>query len=606
MQINRKRSLLLTFILILLVTTFFIGKRYIPYNRILHIAGPTEATFVNRQQINSDVPHSLYFDFEVDPKSGNSARFNKGIAHSGQYSSKAFGKDSYSFSVERTAGEIGLDNLGAVSMSAWVYVFPGKVDPTGNMVFAASNGNINITWKAIIVSGKTIPHGKWFKISGMFDLSDVRFKPDTKLVVYFWNTSRTDILVDDFYIVFGGPKPHRGDSTLVDLSKGNQFTPRFNFAPYPFHFFAKEEINNDNSSFLIKNGRQSAGDINPSDRIFSGHFLSDVKGKDDLLVIDSNNKIDLFSYCKEKNVFRRFLTTIPVELHPFFQSATILNGCFSGTSEQLLLSGPKGLLIGEFDKIREICNGDNPQSTFRVIFKTTVNPLLSEYNNVVAADLEGNGNKEIMATSPGGAWKIFRYEKGKNELKLVASGESDPLKLWNQHQNEIKITAGRFLQKYQQELLLTVARDKKRKTCTWSILRFDEGNRNFVSCFSKEQQYLGKTIGLDTLKPGDEFFTGIFGNDGKIKVFRYNRDWRYDLKEIKFNDSTFQVIANMDFTGYLKDYNPKYFEVLKLVPGMLINQGQSSLLAIGKNHPGKEPSVLPPAIQVYTIQRNGK
>ena len=99
-----------------------------------------------------------------------------------------------------------------------------------------------------------------------------------------------------------------------------------------------------------------------------------------------------------------------------------------------------------------------------------------------------------------------------------------------------------------------------------------------------------------------------------MKVFRYNRDWRYDLKEIRFNDSTFQVIANMDFSGYEKDYNPKYYEILRLVPAMLVSPGLTSFLVIGKNCKNKDPKekecrefinlpVLPEIIQVFSLQK---
>jgi len=100
-------------------------------------------------------------------------------------------------------------------------------------------------------------------------------------------------------------------------------------------------------------------------------------------------------------------------------------------------------------------------------------------------------------------------------------------------------------------------------------------------------------------------------------VFRYNRDWRYDLKEIRFNDSAFQVIANMDFNGYEKDFNPKYYEILRLVPAMLVNPGLNSLLVIGKNCKSMDPKqkeckefldlpALPGTLQVYSLRREEK
>ncbi|HZX62530.1 MAG TPA: hypothetical protein VFE66_04885 [Bacteroidales bacterium] len=619
MQKKQKRFLLFSVILVVLIVVAALSARYIPFNKILKISGTTETEFVNRQHISSEIPHTLYFDFEVDPKSGNTGTLYKGIAHSGHYSTKTFGKNSFSFAVERKAGDIGLGNLGAVAMSAWVYVFPGKNDPLGTFVFTASNDNINVAWKGILVSGSEVPRGKWFKISGMFDLSDVTFKPGYKLVFYFWNNSSTDILVDDFYIVFGGPKPRKGDSTLVDLTGGTPFTPKFNFPPYPFHLFGKEEINNENSSFLIKHGKTKEGDISPYDRIFSGHFISDNRGTEDLLVINKAGKADLFTLCRDDKAFRKITPVIPPDLQSFFQSADVITGCFSGGgTAQLLLSGPKGLLVGEFEKIRDACSGNAVKASFKTLWKTTNNPFPAGTGHLIAADLYGNNVTEILTTAADGSWKVFRFDKAKKEpLTVLASGDSDPLKQWNYLQTDFKITPGRFLQKYPQEILLTVSGDKTKPGYSWSLLRFDPASHSFIPCFNEKQNHLGKTIGLDTLKPGDEIFTGTFDNSGKIQVFRYNRDWRYDLKEIRFNDSTFQVIANMDFIGYEKDFNPKYYEILRLVPAMLVNPGLTSFLVIGKNCKKKDPKEkeckefidtpeLPGIIQVYSLQKTEK
>jgi hypothetical protein len=617
---KQKRILLFSVILIVVILGVAFSARYIPFNRLLKVSGTTETAFINPQHITPDVPHTLYFDFEVGPKNGNTGDLYKGIAHSGHYSTKAFGKNSYSFSVERKAGDIGLENLGAVGMSAWVYIFPGKNDPLGNFVFAASNGSINVVWKAITVSGNYVPRGKWFKISGMFDLSDVKFKPDYKLVFYFWNNSSTDILIDDFYIVFGGPKPRRGDSTLVDLSRGASFTQKFNFPPYPFHFFGKEEINNENSSFLIKNGKMKEDNISPYDRIFSGHFISDNRGTEDLLVINKDGKAELFTFCRDDREFRKITPVIPPDIQSnFFHSADIISGCFSGGgTTQLLLSGPEGVLVGEFEKIRDACSGTVVQASFKPILKTKINPFPAGTTNLITADLEGNKITEILATAADGSWKVFRFEReGKKSLSVLASGDCDPLKQWNSRQNNLKITPGRFLQKYPQDLLLTVSGEKSKTGYSWSLLRFDPVSRSFIPCFNEKQNHLGKTIGLDTLKPSDEFLTSTFDNSGKVNVFRYNHDWRYDLKEIWFNDSTFQVIANMDFTGYEKDFNPKYFEILRLFPAMLVDPGLTSFLVIGKNCKKKDPKekgcrefidlpALPGTIQVVTFQNTEK
>ena len=92
---------------------------------------------------------------------------------------------------------------------------------------------------------------------------------------------------------------------------------------------------------------------------------------------------------------------------------------------------------------------------------------------------------------------------------------------------------------------------------------------------------------------------------------RYNRDWRYDLKEIAFSDSAYHILNNIDFTGYSADHNPKYYEVLKLIPGRFTGN-QVSFIVIGRNcknkdYNGKECSEyedlpeLPDFISVYSF-----
>jgi hypothetical protein len=177
---------------------------------------------------------------------------------------------------------------------------------------------------------------------------------------------------------------------------------------------------------------------------------------------------------------------------------------------------------------------------------------------------------------------------------------------------DYKISIGHFLPNYPQDILLTVWKEKKKHGYSYSLQRFDPGKNIFIPCFPEKQNYLGKTIGLDTLTPGDEFFTGNFDNTGKPRTFRYNRDWRFDLKEIRFNDSSFRIIANMDFQGFDKDRNPKYYEILRLFSGSLVKPALTSMLVIGKNCKQRDKSgqectqfedlkELPNTIQVYSL-----
>jgi hypothetical protein len=615
----QRRYLFIALTLFLLMIFAGIGIRYFPINKILRIVTSGELHYTNQKDSGYAVPNTLLFNFEADPASANPDKFFKGIAHSGQYSAKAFGTNSYTLAVERKAGEIGTGNLSAIGMSAWIYVFPGKNEPLGNLVFAASNNKINIAWKGVRIAGSEVPRGKWFKISGFFDLSDVKFNPETKLEFYFWNNSNTEILTDDLYIVFGSPKSRRGDSARVDLTGGHPFSPAFNFPPFPFSYFLKDDIHNENSSFIIKKGAFSLGDISPYDRLYSGHFLSGPFGTEDLLVIPESGEAELFTFCTGKNEFRKVTLDIPPDLMTRLHSDEVLKGSFTADGDdQLLFSGNQGLMLVAFEKIKNKCPGNETKTSFKVLFNTLKNPFSSRKGHLIAADLDGNKQSEILDVSADGSWKIFRLEVTmKDPFRVIASGPLDLHSQWNSGGMDFKIYAGHFLGKYNQDILLTVGKEKTKYGFSFSLLRFDPVRNTMIPCFPEQQNYTGKTIGLDTLRPEDEFFTGIFDNTGKPKVFRYNHDWRYDLKEIQFNDTTFRVIANMDFSGYENDYNPKYFEILRLFPGILFKPGITSFLVIGKNCKQRDQAgnnciqfedlmALPNSIQVYSLGKTVK
>ena len=70
-------------------------------------------------------------------------------------------------------------------------------------------------------------------------------------------------------------------------------------------------------------------------------------------------------------------------------------------------------------------------------------------------------------------------------------------------------------------------------------------------------------------------YSGNFTSD-KNQTLKLDKSWRFDLKLIE-NDV---ILGNVDFKGYQNDYNPKYYEFVKLVPGNFISKNKTSLLVI--------------------------
>jgi len=621
MKLTKKGLLLAGATLVILVIAILFFFRFFPVNKLWKVAGNRriESDTTGRRVLPA--PNALYFDFESGPQRGNSSDFYEGIAHTGKYSTKAFGKNSYSASVERTVREIGPGNLTAVGMSAWVYVFPGKNEVNGSFVFSANNAvGANLCWKGIHVSGDRVVRGKWFKISGYFDLSDITFKPDSRILIYFWNNSNTDILIDDYYIVFGSQHARTGDSVLVDMTRGTPFFPRFNRPPFPFVYLEKDEIHNDDSPWLIRNREEKDGNIGPYDQIFSGHFFGTEETPEDIFVIDPQGHPAAYLYCSADGGFKKVTVNPADAADGWFRDAKILCGSFlPGRGCQVLIVRDRETILTGFDRITAPCSRGTLTADLKVLWRSADPGILTTDGKPalrVTADFDGNKCDEILSINPSGAYRLLRFEGGSSGPVSVRSQEGKmPEGPWNPEEFVVKITPGKFLPPWQKDMLLAVARNKRSGAAVYSLFRFEGGN--FIPVFPERQLGYGKTIGLDTLRPEDEFFTGRFEVRGIQRIFRYDREWRFDLKEIRFNDTTFQTLNVMDFRGYEKDRNPKYFEILKIVPGNFLDPSKKSFLVIGRNCRKRDPAngsclefedygLLPNTLQFYSYPANSK
>jgi hypothetical protein len=591
-KINKKLlifSLLLLFFIVLLA----LGLKYFPFTKVVKMPAGSEKEFVNPENSHDRSPHTLYYDFEVAPGKDMPDGFYKGIAHSGQYAVKAFGKNSFSKAVERTAGEVGVENLKAVAISAWIYVFPTKDEVKGSLVFTASNEvGVNVCWLGIGIVEPEVPRGKWFKISKYFDLTAFQFKPDYKIQVYFWNNSSTDILVDDYFIAFGGATDRRGDSARVDMTKPAGYVPKFNFPPFPVTLLEKVPFEK----------TIDPADVDSNDFLLAGNFLN--TGNDALIMVGKDGKPAIYAVCPGNREFRKIVPGNPSVMASVGPVKKILKGKFLPTSaDQLILVGEKGWMLCAFNPPDNICNNNGTlQTTINVLWQSD-----TPAGSIYTGDFTGNHKSAVLWIDNNGSWKVMSFENTNNsgsKWRVIARDDNKPQAEWDLSTQEAGISVGHFLPGMAKDVVLTVTRNKSNGKIAYTLRKFNLPGKKWDPVFSEKQQYLGKTIGLDTLKPSDLFFeTSPDGN--KTAIFRYNRDWRYDLKEIRFNDTTFGIVSNVDFHGYNLDQNPKYYEALNLVPGCFLNPSSASFLTVGTVLKNRHyQAILPDFVHLYSPSVN--
>jgi len=590
---KRKRLFIIlgTMLILLAVMTFGVIK-FMPWHKLMKVPTANEVSFVEQDPMLTIAPNALSFDFEVDSTQDVPNGIYKGIAHSGKYSAKAFGKSSYSISIVRDAGEIGIENLNGVALSAWVYVFPTDNDVNGSLVFAANNSvGVNICWKGVHFNGPLIPKEKWTKVSAYFDLSDVKLREDDKIQLYFWNNSSTDILVDDLYYVFGAPRDRLGDSARVDMTRVEGYTPLFNYPPFVPVWMQKQNIGNGDGDCLIRMDQISRGKIAPDDQVLAGNFITPKGSLQSMLSVNPEGVPTLYHYCQATKMFEEISLDCPADLYPILRGFIILKGNFLPHSgDQLFVASSQGIALLGFESASPPCSQGTAAATVNVLWRSTEPSLagimLKDDRQLTSGDLTGNGTDELLLFDGEGSWKILQFSPSgttSGEWKLLASGEEYKIREWNGALVKFKAIAAPYLSAYKNDLVLTCFRDLKTGKDSYTILRYLTGDSKFVKVFNDSHGSLGMTIGIDTLKLTDQIIPGTFHPGKPLTFMRYNREWRYDLKNIRFNDSTFQILNTIDFTGYEGDQNPKYYEILKLHAGNWLQPDITSLLVIGRN-----------------------
>jgi len=590
---NKKSKRLLIFSLLLFVSIVVValGLKYNPFHAKVKLSSETESDFEAPKKGGTLPPHTLYYDFELAPGVAMPDGFKKGQAHSGEYSVKAFGQNTYSVTVERTIREVGMENMKAAALSAWIYVLPTTNEVKGSMVFSVINDKgESACWQSIGVNDPEVPRGRWFKISGVFDLSAMTFKPENKIKVYFWNNSHTDILIDDYRVVLGSEPVRRGDSTWADMTRPSAFTPQFNFPPFRVESLEK----------VTQISLPKPADIGPGDQVVAGNFQN--TGNDGLFLVREDGSAGAFVFCPEKREFRKVIVDNTSFLAGLGRINKIFSGKFLSTGgDQVVICGSKGWMLAALEPVANACSAAAPlHAGLKIIWKSTTPAAV-----LCAGNFSGGQRSEILSVSDDGLWQLMSFDQpgsGGGAWRVVAEDRQSPVKEWVVKNRVVNLSAGRFLSHSATDQVLTVSHAAGEAKSGFTIRRFSTSRMKWEAVYPEKHDFCGKTIGLDTLKTSDIFFAISSGDGGDGGVLRYNRDWRFDLKEISFNDSTFAIRNSLDFHGYTLDHNPKYYESLILIPGHFLSGSGTSFVAVGHMTKGEHyDATLPDFTDLYSF-----
>lgn len=332
-------------IVILLLLSFFIVGVYVYVKK--KNAVKLQEPIVAAEGVKNVILNTNYF-FDLERLDGLVGTDNiklTTVVHSGKMACDLSGGIEYGPSIVKIINSITSQPLKKVSASVWVY--PLTDNP--NVVLTASIVNSKgegVFWDGKSTEKQIFPKNKWSKINAGYNLPIEKITGDDELKINIWNKGKTDVIIDDIEIVYGENNERRGVYSGMDPSAfyENRYVPLKNKPPFKAVFLQKEEINNNNSTFITPDPANPLADFSPNDVFLTGNFISDNKNLDEIICI-KNKKCAFFQYDSERRFFREVLVTAVFGKINWDQNVQIFSGDFNkdGVSDALIIDSKTGI-----------------------------------------------------------------------------------------------------------------------------------------------------------------------------------------------------------------------------------------------------------------------
>jgi hypothetical protein len=158
-----------------------------------------------------------------------------------------------------------------------------------------------------------------------------------------------------------------------------------------------------------------------------------------------------------------------------------------------------------------------------------------------------------------------------------------------------QIVSGNFINNDGNDNILLLYREKKSGRCFYKLFTIDAVSAK-NSCIQKGS-FDNK---CDTLYPENTYFATDVNGDGISELISYDHSWRFDMKLIRFTEKNYQILGNIDFSGYEADHNPKYYENLMITAGHYTDSKTFSFFTVCRNN---KPIIdLPETLGIYSLK----
>jgi hypothetical protein len=501
---------------------------------------------------------------------------------SGKHALSVLGKNKFSLLIQKPFAELKSWNFTEARIGAWINSDTGS-KISGKLMFQIVDKRNALKYSYAVYLNDVCPqNNRWFYISGKAVISNYKPEPTDIIKVYYWNNCPCEVFIDDLMIVLGSQQ-FKGTKPLLDETTDHyKFVAQPNQPPYQTIFAQKTlAVNLENASILSMDGKTSL-EIKDRDGFLIGHFIASVNKTDQILLIRHHLPFALIWFVAEKNefLFRTIDQKIfPLDLTIIQLYAADING--DGTDEIIYISGnPQNLKVYTYNAISKKVE----------LLSDVRSQMHNGIKQVQKIRIKGKGSESLFVTDVTGATFLLSFEKN----KWITSPLGNISEL-SQMNFDSRIVSGNFIKADKNDNILLLYRERKSGKCFYKL--FDIDGVSAKSTCLQQGSFDNK---CDTLYPENTYFAEDVDGNGISELISYNNSWRFDMKLIRFTENNYQIMGNIDFSGYEADHNPKYYENLMITAGHYTDSKTISFFTVGLNN---KPIIdLPETLGIYSLK----
>ena len=495
-------------------------------------------------------PRSKFFDFE---KMEN-AKISSKHSLSGFYSTFADGKDAFSASIKIPMSDIKYENLTSIAYSFHYLCEQPLVDAAFVISISDTLGN-DVYWNSTHLSFADHETGVWDIGNGNAIIPPEAIKPSNTIKIYLWNRNDNVVYIDDVYVVIKEDNNSNTDKPVAyNFLSNKKFEKKSNHPPYEYKYLSLKKVSENNISELNK--------VFTKSRKY-------VVGK-----LDKNRNYDVIvAFYQDRTSMVGFVNNEIFEQTVDFSQEIPKN--FNTFVDDNIL------IISDLDANTIYAYSYSPDENLFALLGSINIP-----NAETIAGISSNPDKSLsIFYNTGSVSTYIPQSEGfilKNNNKLV-----------NAEFGNLKCIKGKLINNSEQILLVYL----QNKSDKYNLFEYNKSNHSWVlssSHVNKSSQSFDKLAFLNDYY----IFTNVI--DSTIGLLQFNKTERFDLKFVTFNKLSYEIMFNIDFVGFPRKQNPKYYEQCKIITGNFIGDDNMEVIIFQDNY--QKVDWLTQKVEIYSFE----